>query len=362
MPGAARQPAGIREKRTAEPGRLLLPDRAGSARKRETGGSSRPRRQHAVASVDGSHRQRRADRQSGGIRAAEPSSRSGIRPVVHRPLDARPSGRFDLQPGCGHSPANPPHGVHRAQRAHGERYDRGHRHGRLGHIPCRRHPENALFPDRGQHLRRGGDSGTGSGFAAQGSPHGRREHQRPKIPLSGADTARARRTYRQPGAHRSGDAGRHRKSRAGHLLARTRRIHGGRGGEKRARSRPHGGFRTVRRRFQGYGVPRSAVARLRPAAAHSDSRPHPAPRNGRRRQRGVLGRFDALGRRRGDSPARPAGYPQRGLWHRITVRQLPVEQVFAGRFAGPFRPGAAGRGQRIRSAPGADPGEHPPAG
>lgn len=38
-----------------------------------------------VASVDGSHRQRRADRQSGGIRAAEPSSRSGIRPVVHRP-------------------------------------------------------------------------------------------------------------------------------------------------------------------------------------------------------------------------------------------------------------------------------------
>ena len=192
MPGAARQPAGIREKRTAEPGRLLLPDRAGSARKRETGGSSRPRRQHAVASVDGSHRQRRADRQSGGIRAAEPSSRSGIRPVVHRPLDARPSGRFDLQPGCGHSPANPPHGVHRAQRAHGERYDRGHRHGRLGHIPCRRHPENALFPDRGQHLRRGGDSGTGSGFAAQGSPHGRREHQRPKIPLSGADTARAR--------------------------------------------------------------------------------------------------------------------------------------------------------------------------
>ena len=33
------------------------------------------------------------------------------------------------------------------------------------------------------------------------------------------------------------------------------------------RPRPHGGFRTVRRRFQGYGVPRSAVARLRPAAA-----------------------------------------------------------------------------------------------
>ena len=108
------------------------------------------------------------DRQPGGIRAAEPSSRSGIRPVVHRPLDARPGGRFDLQPGCGHSPANPPHGVHRAQRAHGERHDRGHRHGRLGHIPCRRHPENALFPDRGQHLRRGGDSGTGSGFATQG--------------------------------------------------------------------------------------------------------------------------------------------------------------------------------------------------
>ena len=38
------------------------------------------------------------------------------------------------------------------------------------------------------------------------------EHQRPKIPLSGADTARARRTYRQPDAHRSGNAGRHRAS------------------------------------------------------------------------------------------------------------------------------------------------------
>ena len=39
------------------------------------------------------------------------------------------------------------------------------KHGRLGHITCRRHPENALFPDRGQHLRRGGDSGTGSGLS-----------------------------------------------------------------------------------------------------------------------------------------------------------------------------------------------------
>ena len=85
LPGAAGQPAGLREKRPARPGRLLLPHRTGRSGKRDFRRDDR-----SVGTVDRPGRPRRADRQQRRIRPAGPPSRRGVRPGVHRPRAARP--------------------------------------------------------------------------------------------------------------------------------------------------------------------------------------------------------------------------------------------------------------------------------
>ena len=103
----------------------------------------------------------------------------------------------------------------------------------------------------------------------------------------------------------AGDAGRHQKGGAGHLVAQTYRPCGERHREKPARPEAAGSRGPFRRGVPRHGFSAGAAARHGLAAARDDSRTAHAPRSGGRGPGALLARFDADRRRRPTDAERP---------------------------------------------------------
>ena len=311
--------------------------------------------------MDRPGRQRRAERQQSRIRNAAPPPRGGIRSGVHRPLAARPVGRFDLQPGRRHRPSDPPAGVYRAQRVVRTECRRSVRNGLHRHFALRVRACDAAFRRPGRGARRSRNHANGARHPADRRPLGEPEYGGDKTALSAIDSRRAGRPDRPDQAFGGGNAGRHQKGGAGHLVARTYRPCGERHREKPARAGAAGSRGPFRRGVPRHGFSAGAAARHGPAAARDDSRTDHAPRSGGRGPGTLLARLDAERRRRPADAERPDRPGKTDIRCGSPMRQPSAEPVPSGRLAGRTGFHADGRGRRIRSVAAADTGKRPDA-